>query len=160
MTILWLQIITYTHTYIRRAVLNSSVYGITYAFSQSIIYLMYAVVFRFGAFQVTRDAGNIAHVSFQDVFRVFIALIFGAVGVGQAGAFAPDYTKARLSANRIFAILDRVPVIDGYSKEGSKIVSEAFLPLLFLPIIILTSGSSLRNCWGFISCRVFIYIHM
>ena len=93
---------------------------------------MYALVFRFGAFQVTRDRGDIASASFEDVFRVFTAMIFGAIGVGQAGAFAPDYAKARLSANRIFALLDRVPVIDGYSEEGSKIVSEA-LSLLCLP---------------------------
>ena len=91
---------------------------------------MYAVVFRFGAFQVTRDTGNVAYASFEDVFRVFIALIFGAVAVGQAGAFAPDYTKARLSANRIFALLDRVPVIDGYSEEGDELVSKV---LSFLP---------------------------
>ena len=85
---------------------------------------MYAVIYRFGAFQVTRDSDDIAHASFEDVFRVIIALIFGAFSVGQASAFAPNYAKAKLSANRIFALLDREPIIDGYSTEGDELVSE------------------------------------
>ena len=89
--------------------------------------MVYGLVFRFGAYQVTRDSDHIAHLDFQDIFRVFMALIFGAFAVGQAGAFAPNYTKARLSANRIFFLLDRKPLIDGYSEEGSKPVSSLVL---------------------------------
>ena len=84
---------------------------------------MYPIIFRFGAFQVLLDSSHIAYAEFQNVFRVFFALIFGAVGAGQAGAFAPNYTKARLSSNRIFFLLDRKPVIDGYSEEGTKLVN-------------------------------------
>ena len=79
---------------------------------------MYAAIFRFGALQVTLSESNIAHETFGDVFRVFTALIFGAISIGQAGAFAPNYTKARLSSNRIFHLLDREPEIDGYSVDG------------------------------------------
>ena len=81
---------------------------------------MYPILFRFGAFQVLLDPSHIAYARFQNVFRVFFALIFSADAAGQAGAFAPNYTKARLSANRIFLLLDRKPVIDGYSEEGKK----------------------------------------
>ena len=84
---------------------------------------MYPIIFRFGAFQVLLDPSHVAYAEFQDVFLVFFALIFGAVGAGQAGAFAPNYTKARLSSNRIFFLLDRKPVIDGYSEEGTKLVN-------------------------------------
>ena len=52
--------------------------------------------------------------------RVFNALIFGAAAAGTAGSFAPNYAKARLAANRIFALIDRVPEIDSYSEEGEK----------------------------------------
>ena len=107
----------------RKSLVNTVVYGLTYAISQVVIYLMYAVVFRFGAFQVTREPGTIAHANFEDVFVAFIALVFGAIGAGQAGAFAPNYAKAKLSADRIFFLLDRVPVIDGYSEDGEKPVS-------------------------------------
>ena len=84
---------------------------------------MFAIVFRFGAYQVTLDPGNIAFLEFQNVFRVFTALVFGAVTVGQAGAYAPDYPAAKLSANRIFALLDLKPEIDSYSEDGDKLVS-------------------------------------
>ena len=83
---------------------------------------MYAAILRFGAYQVIVSEDNVAHADFQDVFRVFIALIFGAVSVGQAGAFAPNYAKARLSSHRIFHLLDRVPEIDSYSEDGQKLV--------------------------------------
>ena len=102
--------------------LNTMVYGITYAFSQGVIFLMYAVVFRFGAFQITLPDNNIASTSFDNIFVVFFALVFGAAGAGQAGAFAPNYAKAKLSANRIFHLIDREPVIDSYSEEGTELV--------------------------------------
>ena len=63
---------------------------------------------------------HVAFSSFDKVFVAFSALIFGAAGAGQAGAFAPNYAKAKLSANRIFYLLDRVPEIDGYSEDGEK----------------------------------------
>ena len=47
-------------------------------------------------------------------------MIFGAVSIGQLFAVAPSYTKARLAANRIVAILNRIPAIDSYSAEGEK----------------------------------------
>ncbi len=85
--------------------------------------MLYAVIFRFGAYQVIQDDDHIAYTEFKDVFVAFTALVFGAIAVGEAGAFAPNYAKARLSASRIFFLLDREPLIDGYSKEGSKPVS-------------------------------------
>ena len=99
---------------------NSLIYGVTYAFSQGVIYLMYCVVFRFGAWQIIIRDSHIASASFNDVFVTFFALVFGAAGAGQAGAYAPNYAKAKLSANRIFHLLDRKPLVDGYSEEGSK----------------------------------------
>ena len=108
---------------LRSALFHSVVYGLTYGFSQGFIFVMYGVVFRFGAFLIEQPVGTILHVEFNNVFRVFFALVFGALAVGQAGSFAPDYNKAKLSANRIFELLDRKPIIDGESEEGSKLVS-------------------------------------
>ena len=107
----------------RKSLANTVVRGLTYAFSQGIIYLMYAVVYRFGAFQVTRDPSNIAHVEFKAIFVALTSFIFGAVSAGQAGAFAPNYARAKLSANRIFFLLDHVPLIDSYSEDGVRSVS-------------------------------------
>ena len=48
--------------------------------------------------------------------------VFGALIAGQIASFAPDYVKAKVSAARIFLLLDRVPEIDSYSTEGQKLV--------------------------------------
>ena len=107
----------------RRALCNSSVYGLTYGFSQGFLFFGYVVTFGVGAWQLTQDPDSILHDNFMDSFIVFSAVIFGALGIGQAGSFAPNYAKAKLSANRIFFLLDRKPEIDGYSEEGKKLVS-------------------------------------
>ena len=96
--------------------------GFAYGFSQSIIFIGYIIAFRFGAFLVALPPDHLLYEPFSDIFRVLFALIFGAMAAGQASAFAPDYTKAKLSANRIFAMLDREPVIDNYSEDGQKLV--------------------------------------
>ena len=116
-----------TRPYKSSIAIHPPIYGLTYAFSQATIFLMYAVVFRFGAFLVTQDPSSILYVSYFDVFRVFMAIIFGAFSIGQASAFAPNYTKAKISANRIFAMIDREPEIDNYSEEGQKLVSNVIL---------------------------------
>ena len=38
--------------------------------------------------------------------------------MGQASHFAPDYGKAKTSADRIFFLLDREPEIDAMSEDG------------------------------------------
>ena len=49
------------------------------------------------------------------------------MAMGQASHFAPDYGKAKTSANRIYALLDREPAIDAMSEEGTNPVSKLFL---------------------------------
>ena len=56
--------------------------------------------------------------------RVFSAIVFGAMSVGQASQFAPDYSKAKVAAGRMFGLFDRVPPIDSYSEDGDKPVSK------------------------------------
>ena len=80
------------------------------------------IAFCFGAFLVTLDEDHILHVEFQDVFRVLFALVFGALAIGQASAFAPNYTKAKLSTHHIFSLLYRRPIIDNYSTDGKELV--------------------------------------
>lgn len=70
-----------------------------------------------------QDPTSVLHVDFKAVFIVFTAVIFGALGAGEAGSYAPDYAAARESANSIFSLLDREPAIDSYSEEGLKPVS-------------------------------------
>jgi ABC-type multidrug transport system fused ATPase/permease subunit len=55
------------------------------------------------------------------LYRVFAAIVFGTMAVGQATAFAPDYNKAKLAAARVFQQLDVVPSIDSASTDGKKL---------------------------------------
>ncbi|KAM6338977.1 ATP-binding cassette sub-family B member 5 [Podargus strigoides] len=91
-------------------------YGFTYGVAQCANYFINAAVFRFGAWLIARCLTN-----FENVFIVFSSVIFAAMNVGQSASLAPDYGKARLSAQRIFQLLDRKPLIDSYSEEGEKL---------------------------------------
>ncbi|XP_068530257.1 ATP-binding cassette sub-family B member 5 isoform X3 [Anas acuta] len=91
-------------------------YGFTYGVAQSANYFVNAAVFRFGAWLIAHCLSN-----FESVFIVFSSVIFAAMNVGQSASLAPDYGKARTSAQRIFHLLDRKPQIDSYSKEGERL---------------------------------------
>ncbi|XP_027733749.1 ATP-binding cassette sub-family B member 5 [Empidonax traillii] len=91
-------------------------YGFNYGVAQSAEYFINAAVFRFGAWLIANCLTN-----FENVFIVFSAVIFAAMNVGQSASMAPDYGKAKMSANKIFQLLDRKPLIDSYSEEGEKL---------------------------------------
>lgn len=112
------------YSHLRHAVtVNPQVYALTYGLSPALIFFMFALIYRFGAFLVTLPDGHILQESFIDVFTVSIVIIFGTLAIAQASAFAPNYAKAKISSNRIFFLLDRQPVIDNYSEDGEKLVS-------------------------------------
>ena len=113
----------YTHTtpYDNRwSLFYAFVYGITYGSSQSTIYFTYIISFRFGAVLVTLPQDHLLYTQFQDVFRVFVAVIFAALGIGATASFAPDYNQAKKSAKVVFSIINREPLIDNLSDEGVK----------------------------------------
>ncbi|XP_010217168.1 PREDICTED: multidrug resistance protein 1-like isoform X1 [Tinamus guttatus] len=100
----------------RDSLTKAPFYGFTYGIAQSANYFINAAVFRFGAWLIARCMTN-----FENVFIVFSSIIFAAMNVGQSASLAPDYGKAKISAQRIFQLLDRKPVIDSYSEEGEKL---------------------------------------
>ncbi|XP_075422827.1 ATP-dependent translocase ABCB1-like isoform X2 [Ascaphus truei] len=98
------------------ALAKAPIYGATYAVSQSINYFVNAAVFRFGAWLIAH-----CYTQFENVFIVFSAIIFAAMNVGQSTSLAPDFGKAKVSAQRIFKLLDRKPPIDSYSDTGETL---------------------------------------
>jgi hypothetical protein len=53
---------------------------------------------------------------------VFFALAFSAQSVGQTTAYLQDYTKARLAAEQLFQLVDRIPeTVDGTAKPVSSV---------------------------------------
>ena len=105
-------------------------YGFMYGLSQSILFYAFAATFTFGGWlcqehMLTYEKGIcpwILILTFSNVylvFRVFSAIIFGGTQLGRAAASAPDFSKAKDSAARIFRLLDRIPAYaDPYSEEG------------------------------------------
>uniref|UniRef100_A0A8C0FXP5 Uncharacterized protein n=1 Tax=Chelonoidis abingdonii TaxID=106734 RepID=A0A8C0FXP5_CHEAB len=88
-------------------------YGLTYGIAQCATYFLEAAIFRFGGWLIA----NFLCL----VFRAFFTVLFGAMNVGQSTSLAPDFGKAKVSAQRIFQFLDRKPLIDSYSEEGTKL---------------------------------------
>ncbi|XP_058038723.1 ATP-binding cassette sub-family B member 5 [Ahaetulla prasina] len=90
--------------------------GFSYAIGQSFNFFINAAVFRFGAWLIAH-----CFINFEQLFIVFSSVFFAAMNAGQANSLAPDFSKSKVSAQRIFHLLDRKPVIDSYSEEGDKL---------------------------------------
>ncbi|XP_060073738.1 ATP-dependent translocase ABCB1-like [Ylistrum balloti] len=87
--------------------------GFAFGFSQGIIFMMYGGAFRFGAWQV-----ELGDMEPSNVYRVFFAIAFTGITIGQASSFLPEYSKAKHAAGLIFKVIDTIPPIDIYSKRG------------------------------------------
>ncbi|NXD83760.1 MDR1 protein, partial [Halcyon senegalensis] len=100
----------------RDSLTKAPFYGFTYGVAQCANYFINAAVFRLGAWLIAHCLSN-----FENVFIVFSSIIFAAMNVGQSASLAPDFGKARMSAQRIFQLLDRKPLIDRKKKEKKKL---------------------------------------
>ncbi|XP_033762430.1 ATP-dependent translocase ABCB1-like isoform X2 [Pecten maximus] len=99
----------------KAALRKAHLVGLAFSLSQAVLFFAYAAAFYFGAYLIKENEMN-----FVDVFKVFSAIVFGAMAVGQASAFAPDASKAGVSAAAIFKLLDQEPKINWESDVGQK----------------------------------------
>ncbi|XP_077576405.1 ATP-dependent translocase ABCB1-like isoform X2 [Stigmatopora nigra] len=92
---------------------KAHLYGFTFSFSQAMIYFAYAGCFRFGAWLI--DEGR---MDVEGVFLVISAVLYGAMAVGEANSFAPNYAKAKMSAAHLIMLLNTEPAIDNLAEDG------------------------------------------
>ncbi|XP_077128891.1 bile salt export pump-like [Ranitomeya variabilis] len=97
------------------AVKKAHVYGVSFGFSQCVIFMAYAASFRFGGFLVNTEG-----LHYSNVFRVISAIVTSGTALGRASSFTPDYAKAKIAAFQFFKLLDRIPKTSVYSTDGDK----------------------------------------
>uniref|UniRef100_A0A8C4I6J3 ATP-binding cassette, sub-family B (MDR/TAP), member 4 n=1 Tax=Dicentrarchus labrax TaxID=13489 RepID=A0A8C4I6J3_DICLA len=56
----------------------------------------------------------------QVPYNVVTAILYGAMAIGEANTFAPNYAKAKLSASHLMMLINKVPAIDNLSQEGQS----------------------------------------
>ncbi|KAK7363395.1 hypothetical protein VNO77_05537 [Canavalia gladiata] len=98
---------------IKTGIRRGTISGVGFGVSFFMLYAVYACSFYAGAQLVGDDKAT-----FSDVFRVFFALSFIAMGISQSGSLVPDSTNSKSAANSIFAILDRKSLIDPSDDSG------------------------------------------
>jgi len=79
-------------------------------------FFAYAGCMYYGGYLVYNE-----NLDYKLVFKVAEALILGTMMVGQASAFAPNYTKAMIAAARVFNLIDRKPLIDSAAGSGLRL---------------------------------------
>ncbi|KAF8919003.1 multidrug resistance protein 1 [Mucidula mucida] len=95
--------------------------NLLFAFSQSVVFYVIALVFWYGA----------RLVSFREysTFQFFVGLMsttFGAIQAGNVFSFVPDISSAKGAGSDIIKLLDSIPDIDSESSEGKMVdVSKA-----------------------------------
>ncbi|KAF0305251.1 Multidrug resistance protein 1 [Amphibalanus amphitrite] len=94
----------------------SVIRGVAFGFANAVPFFAYAATMGYGG----RLVGD-GELPFQNVFKVGESLILGTMMVGQAVAFAPSFQNAKLSAARVFALLDRKAAIEASPSAGLKL---------------------------------------
>ncbi|XP_047125214.1 ATP-dependent translocase ABCB1 isoform X2 [Hydra vulgaris] len=103
----------------RKSVYNSLAFGVSFGLSGSIMMLANAAAFTLGG-KLVQDH----ELEFSNMFKVVFAVVFGALIAGQISSMAPNYMEAKISAARMFKLLDKIPMIDSFSSCG-KILDSA-----------------------------------
>jgi ATP-binding cassette subfamily B (MDR/TAP) protein 1 len=84
-----------------------------------IVYCAYALAFYFGTTLIIDGNANVGAV-----VNVFMAILIGSFALVQLAPEMQAITQGKGAAAKLYATIDRVPVIDSLSKEGNKIQAE------------------------------------
>lgn len=96
---------------------KGNISGLLFGFSQFIMYLVFALIFYFGAVFI-RDN----NLSIADVFTAIYSIMFAGMTAGNNSHFMPDVANAKNSASNIFEILDSEDEDQLQIKDESKLL--------------------------------------
>ncbi|CUG87307.1 ABC transporter, putative [Bodo saltans] len=99
-----------------RNIKKGAVIGVIYGFTQFAFYGMFALSFWYGGKLVANGEAD-----FEEVMITTMAVMMGAMGAGEAGGFATKVNDAQISSKRVFAVIDRKPLIDPYDRADTTI---------------------------------------
>ena len=98
------------------------VISLLFSISQGFLFLGYSLGFGFGSYQVIQDRESFLYADYISVMVVVSALVYRALSIAQVTTYAPSFATAKLSASRIFTLLDHKPTVDSFSDKGDKLV--------------------------------------
>ncbi|CAJ0567442.1 unnamed protein product, partial [Mesorhabditis spiculigera] len=78
--------------------------AVNFTFSQSILYMMLAIVYAVGIRVI-----YVGDKSSDDVFRAITAMLLGTVAVMNSTPYLPEFIKAKAAAGMLFNVIDRKP---------------------------------------------------
>ncbi|XP_062966992.1 bile salt export pump isoform X1 [Cynocephalus volans] len=99
----------------KTAIRKANIYGFCFGFSQSITFIANSASYRYGGYLIPNEGLHFSHV-----LRVISSVVLSATALGRAFSYTPNYAKAKISAARLFQLLDRRPPINVYSSAGEK----------------------------------------
>lgn len=86
---------------------KANVTGVTFGFSEFCQYLIWYAAFKAGVVFVRQG-----HCDFFELLQSIMAILFGAMTLGNVAMFFPDIGESRVAATSIYRLLDRVSTID------------------------------------------------
>uniref|UniRef100_A0A8D2LXL9 ABC-type xenobiotic transporter n=1 Tax=Varanus komodoensis TaxID=61221 RepID=A0A8D2LXL9_VARKO len=103
-------------SYVRYSLKKALLISTSYAIAQGSSFFVHAIIFRFGAWAVSH-----CFITSEQLFIVFVLILFASLELSRANSLAPDFGKSKIAAQRIFQLLDHKPLIDSYSERGEKL---------------------------------------
>ncbi|XP_044151680.1 ATP-dependent translocase ABCB1-like isoform X5 [Bufo gargarizans] len=100
----------------RDAFWKAPIHGLGYGIEEVLPYFLCAALFSFGAWLIA-----LCYIQTQNVFRTFFVIMFAVRKVTRQDSLTLNFGKAKLSAERIFQLLDRTPAIDIFSEQGETL---------------------------------------
>ncbi|CAI5730066.1 unnamed protein product [Hyaloperonospora brassicae] len=90
--------------------------GMAFGVSQGAMFLVMAFLFYVSGRWISRGI-----ITFEEFFMVLIVIMLSTFAIGMAAQGATDGAKAKRSAQRVFKVIDRKPLIDATSSTGRSL---------------------------------------